>query len=98
MLLLLYNYNIKQGEQMKTINFYKANKQSTFTRPGDVIAITYGNYDTDVVFNLTTGENYTLGTEYEEAQQIKHSSYPLYEREQENLKKYKLDLDWNLLG
>jgi len=83
---------------METLSFYKANTQSTFTKPGDVIAVTYGRYDTDVVYNLTTGQNYTLSQkDLEDAKEITHKSYPLYEREQESLEKYKLQSKWDLL-
>ena len=83
---------------METIKFYRANKQTEFTSDGDVIGITEGHYDTDIVYNLTTGMSYTLKDEYQEAKQIKHSTYPLYEREMKNLEKFNLTLDWNLLG
>lgn len=74
---------------MKGTTFYRVTDggkmKPQFSKPGDVIAV-HERYDTDSVDNLTTGQNYTYGGE--QGTKIEDiDNFPLYEREQENLKR-----------
>jgi len=77
---------------MKTTTFYRVSEapmfmgSQSFSRQGDTIAVTE-QYDTDSVFNLTTGISYTYGGE--RGTLIEDiNEFPLYENEKVNLKAF----------
>lgn len=81
---------------MNNITFYRAttSDKENFTNYGDTIAVRAA-YDTDVVYNLTTGKNYTYGGE--QGTKITNNDFPLTATEKKNLEAYNLGFNWATL-
>lgn len=78
---------------MNQITYYRVTEsdKENFSRYGDTIAVREA-YDTDVVYNITTGKNYTYGGE--QGTKINDlSAFPLTETEKKNLAEFK-KLGW----